>query len=358
MKIGLLVHPYEPERPGGLGRANFAYVEALLKSDRANSYTIYLKGAPHKTSFSTYQNATVVWMGNGPLWLTGFRALDPSLDLYVFFNPIIPLFFYPKKSIVIAYDFAFLKMGSSSLKDYIQTWFTYMLQYRSLHKATRVVTISDATKEDIVQYFKIARDKINMIHVGYMALTQPARPMSLPEPFFLFAGVLKERKNVAGIIRAFAVLHASHPGITLVIAGKKEGAYYQSLLRLITELQIASHIHFLGYVSNEELAYLFSKAVALVFPSFVEGFGMPVLEAMHAGTPVITSREGALAEVAGTAALLVDPHDPADIANAMRHIAEDAGLREELVKKGYARAAEFSWEKTGQKLVEVINSLA
>lgn len=357
MTIGLLVHPCEPEKPGGLGRANFALVEAVLREDAQNTYIVYLKGAPRETPFSSYRNAAVVFTGRGPLWLIGARVLDPALDVYVFCTPIIPLFFRPKKSVVIAFDFAFLDIPPRSLKERVATWFLYALQARSFRIATRIVTISQTTREDAIRHFGIAPGKVETIHVGYMALPKETAPIPVPERFFLFAGVLKERKNVSGIIRAFALFRATHPDFSLVIAGKKEGAYYDSLTALVRELGVGESVRFVGYVSNEELAYLYSKAVALVFPSFLEGFGMPVLEAMHAGLPVVTSNTGALAEIAGNAALLVDPRDPSDIARALSAIAGDSGLRDSLRTRGRAQAARFSWGKAARALLALIHAL-
>lgn len=356
MKIGLLIHPCEPEKPGGLGRGNFALAEALLQEDLEHSYIVYLKGTPRATPFSSYPNVTVTFMGNGPLWLTGARTLDPMLDAYIFFTPIIPLLFHPKKSIAIAFDFAFLDIPPRSLKERLTAWFLYLLQSRSLRIATSIVTISHATRGDVIRHFGIMPEKIETIHIGYMALPTDTKPLPVPEKFFLFAGVLKERKNVAGIIRAFALFHAAHPDFSLVIAGKKEGSYYRSLISLVQELNVVSDVLFVGYVSNEELAYLYAKAIALIFPSFIEGFGMPVLEAMHAGLPVITSNTGALAEVAGDAALLVNPHDPSDIAQALVTLAHDEELRDSFRVRGYARAAQFSWEEAARNLLACVNA--
>lgn len=357
MNIGLLIHPCEPDKPGGLGRANFALSESLLTEQTEHTYTVFIKGQPRPTPFSSYPNTTVVFLGDGPLWLTGARKLDRTLDAYVFFAPLIPLFFRPKRSIVIAFDFAFLTMPARSLKHRIGTWFLYLLQARSLRIATTVLSISDATRTEAVRLFGIPSKKIHTIHVGYMTPATVVQSLEVPERFFLFAGVLKERKNVAGIIRAFALFHAGHPDFHLIIAGKKEGSYYGSLVHLTEELGIAQYVRFVGYVSNEELAYLYQKAIALVFPSLVEGFGMPVLEAMHAGLPVITSNIGALAEVAGDAALLVNPHDPSDIARALATLAEGESMRDQLRAKGYARAAEFSWQIASRELTDHLGAL-
>jgi glycosyltransferase involved in cell wall biosynthesis len=149
----------------------------------------------------------------------------------------------------------------------------------------------------------------------------------------------------------------THQDYSLIIAGKIGGEYAEEMQKLAETLGIAPRVRFLGYVTDGELAYLYSRAVALAFPSLVEGFGMPVLEAMERGLPVITSNAGALAEVAGGAAVLVDPYNPSDIARAMNLLVENPAVRQEYIEKGRRRAREFSWEKNSREFVELINTL-
>lgn len=357
MKIGLVIHPCEPEKPGGLGRANFSLADRLIQQHPEQDFVVYLKGTARKSPLEEYSNVTVVWMGDGPVWLTGAKTLDPALPVYVFFTPVIPLFFSPKRSVVIALDFAFLAIPPQTIKERIGTWFLYLLQKRSLQNATKVLSISEATRQDALKYFAIAAEKINTMHIGYMALKEESKPIPVSEKFFLFAGVFKERKNVGGIIRAFALFHKDHPEFHLVVAGKKEGAYYQTVEALTRALGIAEYVDFVGYVTNAELAFLYDSAFALVFPSLLEGFGMPVLEAMDRGLPVITSNSGSLAEISGEAAFLVDPTQPEDIARGLSALAEDDSLRKVLSEKGHARAAEFSWEKAAHTLYDELQAL-
>lgn len=332
MKIGLFIHPYSKTAPGGLGRANALLSEALIQVDAADSFTLYTK------------------QGRGPLWLTGGQRLDSTLDAYVFFTPLIPLFFTPKKSIVIVHDLAYRSMKPRSLKEYATYLVLGFLHARSLRIATRIAAVSQATKDDIIRQFGIAAEKITVVPIGFMPLPETGTPLEVPEKFILFAGVLKERKNVSGVIRAFTRFHEAQPGFKLLIAGATSGTYYRSLVKLVESLSLTNAVQFTGYVTNEELSYLYAKARAFVFPSLLEGFGMPVLEAMHAGTPVVTSNLGALAEVAGNAAVLVDPNDSESIANGIARAALDSVERDDLIRRGRARAAEFSWEKAGTAL--------
>jgi glycosyltransferase involved in cell wall biosynthesis len=351
MKIGLIVDPYGEKMPGGLGRAIWELAKALVQ-ESDNAYTVYLKRAP-KERPALPQTVAVKSLEVRSVALSS-GTLDKGLDAYVFFTPVIPLFFFPKRAIVVAHDFAYLELPERALRERLSGFVLYCVHYLSLRKASKIVAVSHYTKSSIIRHFRIAPEKIEVVHNGFIPFAHAPESVATPEKFFLFAGVLKERKNVTGVIRAFAELHASHPDYHLLVAGKKGGAYYAELEALVDELGVREQAHFLGYVTDPQLAYLYSKAEALVFPSFIEGFGMPALEAMQAGLPVITSNEGALAEVAGDAALLANPHDPQDIARTMRELLEERGQRQTIIDKGKERAAQFSWKKASSRLQDVI----
>jgi len=166
-------------------------------------------------------------------------------------------------------------------------------------------------------------------------------------PFFLVVGNSKPNKNVARIVGAMALLVQRIPEVKLRIVGRGEG--YRELRSQVDSLGLTQKVDFYGNVPDEELLNALQRAVALVFPSLVEGFGMPVLEAQAVGCPVITSDRGVLPETAGDAALFVNPYDAWDIARAMETLYRDLPLRESLVRKGRERAARFTWEETARK---------
>ncbi len=176
--------------------------------------------------------------------------------------------------------------------------------------------------------------------------------------YFLYVGTLQPRKNLSRLITAFAALK---PETVLVLAGKR-GWLYDDLFAQVRRLGLEGQVLFPGYISNEDKAALMSGALAFVFPSLYEGFGMPVIEAQSCACPVITSTTSSLPQVAGDAALLVDPHDVAAITAAMQRVAGDTALRERLVERGFVNARRFSWtacaqtvlaavEQTGQSMV-------
>lgn len=357
MRIGMLLNPYGEKSPGGMGRSIFEVAKNLIALDHQNSYTLYFKDKePVRPAFQG-GNWTYKGLGSRVLWLTGAFGMDRTLDAYIFFTPIIPFFLRPRRSIVVALDFAYWGLRSS-WREELSARMLFFLHKRALRRADVVMAISEETKRSVIRLFGVPDERIIVIHLSHVPLGEKKEALPVPDYFFLFAGVLKERKNVAGIIKAFALFAKTNTTYELLIAGKQSGAYAESLFQLVRTLGVEKRIRFVGYVSDAQLTYLYSKARALVFPSLIEGFGMPVLEAMSMGLPVITSSQGALAEVAGDAALLVDPRYPEDIAAAMSRIADEPQLREELTEKGLARAGQFSWQKTAGEMLGILTSVA
>lgn len=353
MRIGMLLHPYGEKSPGGLGRSIFEVAKTLIELDHQNSYKVYFKNKDIPRPSFPGEHWTYKGLGSRLLWLTGAFGMDRTLDAYIFFTPIIPFFLRPKRSIVFALDFAYWAYRNSWRSE-LSARLLFYLHNRALRRADVVIAISEETRQSVIGLFGIPPRRVKVIHLSYVPLGEKKDPLPVPDNFFLFAGVLKERKNVAGIIRAFSLFARSDTRHELFIVGKQGGVYAESLRRLARELDIEKRVRFVGYVTDAQLAYLYSKARALVFPSFIEGFGMPVLEAMHAGLLVITSNKGALAEVAGDAALLVDPRSPEEIATAMSRIATGTELCKELREKGLVRAGQFSWRKTAKEILEVM----
>jgi glycosyltransferase involved in cell wall biosynthesis len=354
MKIGLVLDPYGEEHPGGLGRAILEMARGIVSSCQDDEFIIYIKNPPTKPFPFEGRNWRLAPLGIARMWLASGKKFSRYIDLYIFFTPVIPIFFTPKRSIVVVHDFAYLEQPEGSFKERIVTRVLYLLHHRSLKKASGIVAVSQNAKEATVRYFGIPSEKITVIYNGFISLGAEPKQIEVPEKFFLFAGVLKARKNVLGVIEAFSEFSKTHSGYKLLIVGKKSGSYFNKVETLVRELNLEDKVIFSGYVSDGQLAYLYEKATALVFPSFIEGFGMPILEAMSRGLPVITSNIGALAEVAGDAAALVDPYNPIAIGAAMSGFADNEVLRQEYIQRGLRRAGEFSWEKNAREFQSLI----
>jgi glycosyltransferase involved in cell wall biosynthesis len=225
-----------------------------------------------------------------------------------------------------------------------------------LAQADHIICNSTATARDLTDFFAIPAQKITPILLAYdanhfrklKAVQQPAS-----KPYFLYVGRHDRYKNVSRLIAAFASL-ASAGNYELWLVGSSDRRYTPQLQTQVQELRLGDHVKFLDYLPYEQLPTALNQALALVFPSLWEGFGLPVLEAMACGTPVITSNLSSLPEVTGDAALLVDPYKTQAIAAAMQAVAEDAALRSRLSELGLQRASQFSWAKTGQATLEVL----
>lgn len=228
---------------------------------------------------------------------------------------------------------------------------------RLLHRVDAVVTVSTSSRREIIKAYRIPPEKIAVVHNG---LAEPfrrrawefrERPRS-ERPFILSVCAIIPKKNLIGVLEAFARVKAQGLPHRLVHVGPR-GWGYEAVQRRMRELGLEPHVEFKGVVSTEELIRIYSAADVLLFPSFHEGFGLPILEAMACGCPVITSNCSAMPEVAGDAAVLVDPYDPGSIARAIHHVITDDSTRRRLIERGRQRARQFSWERSAREVVRV-----
>lgn len=221
-----------------------------------------------------------------------------------------------------------------------------------LNQATHIICNSAATAEDIQRFYQVPAHKITSILLAYDE--NHFRFLDLPtENYFLYLGRIDPYKNVSQLIEAFAAI-PSKKECELWIAGPGDRRYLPALEAQVKQLNLSHRVKFLDYVPHDKLPALLNRAIALVFPSLWEGFGLPVLEAMACGTPVITSNLSSLPEVTGDAALLIDPQSVSQITAAMEEMFDDRALRMQLRHRGLARAKTFSWSKTGQETARVL----
>lgn len=257
----------------------------------------------------------------------------------------------PNKCVVTIHDCIHLRFPQY-LPNRIAHLYAQYFMASAAKKAKRILTVSDASKRDIIHFLRTPADKIDVVYNGFdERLTATSEDVArvrdrfqLDAPFVLYAGNIKPHKNVDRLIEAFAKLRARGLGhVNLLIIGD-EISKYSGLRRLVHRHQIRQQVRFLGFVSTDTLAALYRLASAFVFPSLYEGFGLPPLEAMASGTPVITSNTSSLPEVVGDAALLIDPLNADEIADAMVRVLTDASLRADLVQRGFERVKQFSWD--------------
>jgi len=260
-----------------------------------------------------------------------------------------PVFY--DKNITVIHDLLWLKYPKSYSKMFLK-WYSFMIP-KLVKNSLRIITVSQTSKRDIVKYFNILEDKVSVVYPGVD--TNLFKPLNLErENFILWIGSAKFYKNIYGLINAYRILLFDYKiPYKLFIVG-----FDLSKIKLKVEEELKENINFIENVNDEVLLNLYNHASVFVFPSFYEGFGLPPLEAMACGCPVIVSKAGSLPEVCGDAAIYCNPYDPQDIARLIYEVITSKELRNFLVKKGLERVKLFSWDKTAKEIINIIEELS
>lgn len=281
-----------------------------------------------------------------------------SLDGFCCLNTTIP-------QILAVHDLAYLHYPNYIA--WYHLWFYKCYQKKFIEKATKVITVSNFSKQDIVQQYHIPNTKINVIYNGIRSCFNPVsyeiknavkHDYTNGCEFFLSVGGIHPRKNIIQLLKAFSLFKKWHQSnMKLVIAGRF--AWQTKIFKQqIETYKYKADVVLLGYVNDVVLSQIMASAYALVYPSLFEGFGVPIIEAMQCGTPVITSNTSSMPEAAGNAALYTNPNDAIDIANQMKLLYKDEMLRTQLIKKGFLQAQQFSWDESALALTKIIEEVA
>ncbi len=360
MRIGYVAEPYEESHASGMGYAVIGLLKHLLLLKTQDEFVVY-SSSPITSRFIEgkfeYKKIPHSFAGR----LLYFFRLQDKLDVCLFVAPFLPLILPRRIQVVmVCKELVSQKnkvYGRGALFAFVRD---RILMPISLKRAVLIVTPSQATKDDLIEFYAVPEKNVIVTYEGFQDLTelnvQPKEEISLLKPFFFFTGKVKHRKNVDGIVAAFiAFKKRVSSSCKLVIGGSASGAYYEHIREMIKKSGYENDIIFAGYVSTEDLYLFYTNALALVFPSFNEGFGMPILESMSLGTSVITSNISSMAEIAGDAALLVNPHKIDEISQAMERLYVNESLRHELSAKGKARAQQFSWPQVARAVMDVVH---
>ncbi len=294
-----------------------------------------------------------------------FMINRPKLDLFLSPAHSVPLY-CPFKSIAVIHDLAYFKF-----KEYFTKFDYFMLSKLTtniaIRKASHLIAVSKSTKNDIIKYFNISPEKITVIYEGFNNRVYYPRSLqevnniknkySIKNKYILCVGTLQKRKNIVRLIKAFAKIKR-HDKISdnLVIVGKR-GWLYKEIFEIVKKLKLDKEIIFTDYVPLDDLPVLISGAKFYILPSLYEGFGLPLLEAMACGTPVITSKISSLPEVCDRAGLLINnPYSVEEIYQKIKKLYFNEDLQNHLSKKGLIRSQEFSWKKCAQETIKVIKN--
>lgn len=290
-------------------------------------------------------------------------------DITHFFNYVVP-FGVKGKKVVTVHDLAFREYPETVRGRTMLMLKRHLKQ--SIRRADAVIAVSEFTKQEILKYYDIPEETVYVVpngidstqyHTGYgeEQIGQVKKKYGIEKEYFLYLGTIEPRKNLSGLIRAYRIFYdkLKKQGKNvpqLVLAGGK-GWMYDDIFRTAEEMFSGNEVLFTGYVDEDEKAPLMNGASIFCFPSFYEGFGMPPIEAMACGTPVLTSDSSSLVEVAGDAAYLTDPYDTEAMAEAMLRLYQSEKLRQQMISRGLEQAKKYSWESAVEKLYSAYEKL-
>ncbi|MGH7481101.1 MAG: glycosyltransferase family 4 protein, partial [Longimicrobiales bacterium] len=356
-------------RRAGLGRYTHELIRALLPLKR-HTYSVFYhqRGAAHLDPpidqlphITTQLNVRPWRLRTALAYFTGTRmeAMFPGIDVFHATEHLLPRLKHIR-TVFTLHDLIF-QFDPASHKP-LNIAFLKTMMPRFLHAADAIISVSECSKRDAMRIYNIAPDKIHVIYEGVDPRFKPVDDLAqldtvrhtynLPERFILHLGTIEPRKNLPTLFEALTQLKAH----TLVVAGKT-GWLTESIFARLDELGVRDRVRFAGYVPDADLPTLISAATVLAMPSKYEGFGLPVLEAMACGTPVIASNTSSLPEVGGDAALYAPPNDVRAWVQAIDRIMGDASLRRSMYDQGLQQASKFRWDTTARQTLSVYDSV-
>lgn len=359
----------------------FNLVKSLSELDRENEYILFSDICDQKSiekisrdlNIDQKDNFKIICLKNANKFTWNFWTLPRYLrknKLDIYLTQYITPFFVPKttKLITIIHDISF-NFYPKFIK-WSDLFFLKILIPMSLNRADKIIGVSKFTHDEIIKYYKINPDKIAWIH---NAVSEDFRQLSdetasisdekikivkekygLPEKYILYLGTLQPRKNVPVLIKAYALAKNKMDSAKLVIAGGKGHNFDKNIEKSIRKYALDKDVLMPGFIEEEDKAVVMKSAEIFVFPSLYEGFGIPILEAMSVGTPVIASKISPHKEIAGNAALFFDPHSPEELAEKILRLSENRETRQDLIQKGFDQAGRFSWRETAKKMLEIL----
>jgi glycosyltransferase involved in cell wall biosynthesis len=351
----------------GLGNYSRFIITNICRFYPENEYFLYTPVTPDDELFQAQAGSTIArpgngfWRHTGSLWRSfrlPRRMNRDHIHLYHGLSNELPWGIHKTRSgsVITIHDLIFMEhpglYGPVDRKIYERK-----VRYGS-RVADRIIAVSEQTKQDIIRFLEVEEEKITVVYQGcsnqfYDRVSKETvqlrrRQYNLPEEYLLYVGTIEERKNLLKIVQA---LHQGNISYPLVAVGRKT-SYFNSVMQYIDRNGM-DNILFLDQVRNSDLPAIYQGSAGFIYPSSYEGFGIPVLEALNSGVPVITSRGGCLEETAGKGGLLVDPDDGEELAHAIRQVLEDRGVRRELIREGGAHALKFREEQTIPSLYNV-----
>lgn len=369
MRIGInaqLCSPSSSYRNAGVSRYVRNLVHSIGAMEHAAETHLFLPGSnrdPFPASCKLHHRA---WQPENPLARIAWEqfvlpGLIRRLNLDVFHSPmhVLPVV-CPTRSVVTIHDLTFMLYPETFPS--LQRRYLEFCTRRAVEKADAVIAVSECTRQDIIRLLDGEPERVfttveaaddSFVPASSEKIEEIRHRYAMGDLSVLYVGTLEPRKNIPTLLSAFdRVRKAIGSDCGLVLAGGK-GWLYDEVFRRIEALGLEDSVRLIGYVPKEDLPALYSGATAFVYPSLYEGFGLPPLEAMACGTPVITSNASSLPEVVGDAGIMVDPHSVEELADAILKVLCDADIRQQMISRGLERAKGFSWQETARRTLKV-----
>ncbi len=369
MKIGIDARMYGSGFTG-IGRYTYELIRHLARKDHKNEYVVFMRKEEYESFQPPNERFTKV-LADFPHYSfaeqTAFLKLlnRTNLDLMHFCHFNAPIF-YNKSYAVTIHDLTLSFFPGKKMNSWFRR-LAYRLVLRTVtRKARMIIAVSENTKKDLQKLLDVPADKISVIYNGVNpefskpSATKKAdllKKLGLQKPYFLYTGVWRDHKNIVGMIKAFADVNKELGGqYNLVITGRHNPSYHE-IPDTVREMGLEEDVHLVGQVDEDDLRGLYQHALAYVFPSYYEGFGLPPLEAMQCGTPVAASNKSAIPEICGEGnALFFDPYDIQDMKEKMKTLATDPSVRQRLVDRGFERVKAFDWDKMAEEVLTIYQS--
>lgn len=379
MKIAIDIRCLMHKNYSGVAEYTYNLLDNLFKIDRQNQYILFYNSKKNITAnLPQFPYSNVKFKGftyPNKLFNFSVRFLHwPQIDKML---GGVDIFFIPNfnflslssncKKILTVHDLSFeIYPNFFSLKR--KLWHRIIAPRKIIRQADSLIADSQSTKNDLIELYQVAAGKIKIIHLGVDRLLykkiEPSNlnlklikdKYKLPDQFILYLGTIEPRKNIESIIESFNLLKidSSFQDLNLVIAGEA-GWRCKQVFEMASKSKYKDQIKFIGYVKKSDKPYLYNLTETFLFPSFYEGFGLPILEAQACGTPVITSTNSSLPEITADSAFLINPDNLTEIKNAIRQILTNQELKNDLINKGLENSAKFTWQKCAQETLQLFN---
>lgn len=351
----------------GLGSYSRYIISNICRFYPENECFLYTPGIADEDLFPKPEGTVVrqpgkgIWNSKGSLWRSfrlTHRLNKDAIDLYHGLSNELPYGIHRStiRSLITIHDLIFLE-HPELYKPFDRKFYERKVRYGT-RAANRIIAVSEQTKQDIIRFLDVDESRINVVYQGchrqfYTRVSEESlqyarQQFALPSDYLLYVGTIEERKN---LLRVVIAMHQGKIDIPLVVVGKKT-AYFNQVKEYIEKHHLP-YIYFLDQVQTTDLPAIYQDSRGFIYPSSYEGFGIPILEALNSGVPVITSRGGCLEETAGKGGLLIDPFDQEEMIEAIRRVIEDSALKDRLIREGGAHALKFREEQTIPALYNV-----